>query len=82
MRTNHSEDEEKSIPLLTMLLYQAYSAFANFRGKLAWFVHGSIFSGVGASSNIGAVHTGLVGKNVMHHSVDFYALAAPTFNDG
>jgi len=37
-------------------LHHAHSALADFRGEFARFVHGSIFSRVGASSKPGAVH--------------------------
>ena len=40
-----------------MLLNQAHSAFANFRGKLALFFRDSIFLDVGDSSNPEAIQT-------------------------
>ncbi len=38
--------------LSAMLLHQAHGAFTDFRGKLVRFLHGSVFSGVGASSKL------------------------------
>ena len=42
-----------------MILHQAHGAFTDFRGKLVRFLHGSIFSGVGASSKPEAVQVRL-----------------------
>ena len=46
--------------LATVLLYQAYSALADFRGILWYFLHSSILSDVGASTKPGAVQCKMV----------------------